>query len=215
MWKISPTTFLTYQYWVQIEQLIFWSTKIAVKANTMKSEERVWKCTTSKVLTACRASQTKDFLNSLINKLRIATTANLLKRIRINCSYKVNWKMKIVDRLLIYQTIRSEVSSADPFQILISMRNSILFNLSKKRICSLLIKGFFWTNLRLFMRLLNRKIKMSSLWWINRFSFSLPWILLKSNINHLLFKMTKINETKKCKLIKYFTATSQSKRKNH
>jgi hypothetical protein len=66
-----------------------------------------------------------------------------LKRIRINCSYTVNWKMKIVDRLLIYLTIRSEVSSADPFQILISMRNSILFNLSKKRICSSLIKGFF------------------------------------------------------------------------
>jgi hypothetical protein len=56
----------------------------------MNSEERVWKCKTSKALTACRASQTKDFLNSLINKLRIATTADLLKRTRINCSYTVN-----------------------------------------------------------------------------------------------------------------------------
>ena len=50
--------------------------------------------------------------------------------------------MKTVERLLIYQTIRLAVKWADPFQILISMKNSILFNLSKKKTCSLSTKGF-------------------------------------------------------------------------
>jgi hypothetical protein len=89
------------------------------KASTIKSEAIVSKCKISKALIVCKTSLIKDFLNNLINRLRTATTASPLKKIIKIFSFIASWKMKIVDRLLIYQTIRLAVNSADPFRILI------------------------------------------------------------------------------------------------